>query len=100
MLVKEEDLPLVPCIKFDGKLDDYISIVDLVGLPNLDFLPSIEALALLDRVGRSKSKVFGKSTPLYKLEPQLDIGGEKPSASIGGDSDGATNVVVTSCLSR
>lgn len=45
--------PLQPSLKFDNSLGDYILLIDPLPFPTTNFLPSTEALALIDRRGRN-----------------------------------------------
>lgn len=88
-LFKEEDaLPSKPTSTFDDVLGDYISLKDPIGLLVIDFLPSIETLALLDHVGRRRDQLFLKPTRVFRDVLAAHMMATNIADDIAGNNDG------------
>lgn len=94
-IFEEEDLPPVKSsLTFDSSLGDYIPLVDPMGLPLSNYLPSIDTLALLDRVGRRWDQSTMEPTTVQKHSIVADVEGDKIVDGGANLSDGAAKAVL------
>lgn len=84
-----------PPLTFDDTLGEYISLVDPISLPTFDFLPSTDAMALIERRGKSCNIPTSNGLILYELEEAINITTADAAEDIwAGESDCAADAIL------
>lgn len=87
--------PPDPSFNFNDMLGDFIPLVDPSPLPTKDFLPSTNALALIDRFGRKRSTLVVHCLILLDIDKGVEmLADDAADNGDGGVSNGATNAIL------
>lgn len=81
-------------MSFDDVLGDYIPLVDPIPLPTTDFLPSSNALALYDRIGRKQSTPSIQDPVLFDIVDEDKMDADVEANDNEGNNDGATEAIL------